>query len=225
MTATIAEIELAADEFALSHVGAQFDDLQYQIEQVVAYDTDHVMPYVWISGPSIQKIDTALQDDESVKSADVLAELEDERLYQMDWISRIETLVQILVEEEGTILSAEGNSEHWTLRILFPTRDALSRTYDYCESQGLYIEIQTVYNIDDGRQGRFGLTDSQQDALSLAFEHGYYDIPRENSMTELAKELNISHQALSERLRRAHQTLVENAVVIGRADHREQRGI
>lgn len=36
---------------------------------------------------------------------------------------------------------------------------------------------------------------------------GYYDVPRTVTLTELADSLDVSHQGLSERLRRAHANL------------------
>ena len=52
------------------------------------------------------------------------------------------------------------------------------------------------------------LTEPQQGAVAEAYRHEYYDVPREVSLDELARELEISHQALSERLRRANRVLV-----------------
>ncbi|WP_336363507.1 helix-turn-helix domain-containing protein [Halalkalicoccus salilacus] len=75
--------------------------------------------------------------------------------------------------------------------------------------------LQRIYNVDDGQQGRFGLTERQESTLTAAYEHGCYGVPREVSLSELAEELDVSHQALSERLRRSHRALVENAVIIG----------
>lgn len=223
MGGTVAEIGIQADEFALAETIRQFDEPQFEIERIVAHDSDCVMPYVWVNSPDLEdlEIDGALKDDESVETAEILTDLGDERLYQMSWVSRIQTLVQILVEEEGTVLSAQGNSDGWTLRILVPEREALSRTYEYCRENELSLEIYSIYNLDEGRKGRFGLTDDQQNTLELAFEHGYYEIPRDALMDDLADEFGISHQALSERLRRAHGTLVENTIVIGR--HEESR--
>ncbi|MCH7662218.1 MAG: prepilin peptidase, partial [Euryarchaeota archaeon] len=63
--------------------------------------------------------------------------------------------------------------------------------------------------------GRFGLTDDQQDVLTIAFDRGYYAIPRETTLSELADDLDASHQALSERMRRAHRNVVKNTVIIG----------
>ncbi len=223
MGGTVVEVGIPAEEFALSETTDRFEDLEYEIERVVAHDDGRVMPYVWIDGPGVGDVEPALEDDDSVEAFERIADLEGERLYRMDWVARIDTLVRILVEEEGAILSAQGNGDDWRLRILFPSREALSRTYDYCEERGLSMEIHTIYDVDDGRQGRFGLTDDQQDTLLAAYDAGYYEIPRRASMDDLAEGMEISHQALSERLRRGHRSLVANAVVIGDQEPGESR--
>lgn len=52
------------------------------------------------------------------------------------------------------------------------------------------------------------LTLPQEEALRVAVEAGYYDIPRPLNLRELAKRLDISSASLSERLRRAEGRVV-----------------
>lgn len=99
--------------------------------------------------------------------------------------------------------------------MLFPDHDSLSRTYEYCTERGLSMDIQKIYDLDEGRQGRFRLTDDQQDILAVAFDRGYYKVPRRVTLSGIADEFDVSHQALSERLRRAHENLINNTVIIG----------
>lgn len=215
MSATIAEFDLPAGEFALSQTISTVDTIEFNIERFVAADPDHVMPYIWITGCSKDDAEATLADDPSVESVQLLSELDGEYLYQMDWIDQIDALVQILVEEEGTVLNARGDGSGWHLRTLFPERDAVSRTYDYCRDNGVSIDFQSIYQLDDGRQGRFGLTDEQQDVVEIAFKNGYFDVPRGITLTDLADVVGISHQALSERLRRGEKSILENTVIIG----------
>ncbi|WP_227379998.1 bacterio-opsin activator domain-containing protein [Haladaptatus halobius] len=225
MPATIVEVELSADEFALSHTLSSVEGVKFEIERVVAHEDDRVMPFVWVSGGDIDRdeFEAILTEDPSLDQLELLADVDDEWLYQMEWVSEIETLVQILVTEEATILAATGNQDSWNLRTLFPDRDALSRTHDYCQEKGLPFEILNIYQLDEGRQGRFGITEDQQEALTRAYDSGYYNIPRKATAEEIADELGVSHQALSERLRRGHGSLVKNALIIGRgADEREK---
>lgn len=63
-------------------------------------------------------------------------------------------------------------------------------------------------------RGEFGLTAERYEVLTAAAERGYFDVPRRLTMTELAEELDISQQALSERLRRGHGTLIDSALRI-----------
>lgn len=217
--ATIGEIYLPSDEFALYHTIETLDDVNFEVERMVAHDESHLMPYVWASDVDRRELEGVLEEDSSVKEFDLLAEPEEEDyLYRMNWVESIETLVHILTEEEGTILVAESTDRGWFLRILFPDRESLSTTYDFCREHELTIEIERIYDIDDGRQGRFGLSTDQEDTIAAAYERGYYSVPRGTSLTELAEELGVSHQALSERLRRGHQRLIENTVIIGRKD-------
>ncbi|MDL5362958.1 helix-turn-helix domain-containing protein [Halalkalicoccus sp. NIPERK01] len=215
MSATIAEIELPTEEFALSETLSEIEDLEFEVERFVAHDADHVMPFVWVSGDDGDRIGETLERDGSVEDLQLLSELDGEWLYRMEWIDQIETLVRILVEEDGSILAAFGDESGWQLRVLFPERDALSRTYDYCRDAGLTMDIRSIYRLDDGREGRFGLTDEQQDTLVAAYERGYFDVPREITLTDLADEIGISHQALSERLRRGEKSVLENTVIVG----------
>jgi predicted DNA binding protein len=218
MGGVIAEFDLPAEEFALSETLAAHDDAEFEVERVVAH-TDRAMPFVWVRADDTEAaaIEETLQGDSTVESVDLLTDLGEERLYRMEWIAHVETLVHVLVEEDGTVLAASGSGRNdaWHLRVLFPEHEAISRTNAFCEDHGLTIDLRRVYQLDDGRKGRFGLTDDQQSTLVAAFEHGFYEVPRSTSMEELATELDVSHQALSERFRRAHGSLVENAIIIG----------
>jgi len=62
---------------------------------------------------------------------------------------------------------------------------------------------------DDLRSGRTDPVEyaAQQEALSLAFDRGYFEIPRRVTLVELGDEVGVSDQALSERLRRAQTKL------------------
>ena len=224
MTGTIAEVLIPADEFALAETFARFDAIEAEAEQVVAIN-GQIMPFVWIRGEdgmNGETITDTLEADSSVANIRQLADLDDEWLYQMEWVDRVEALLYVLTEEEGTILSAEGRNGYWKLRFLFADREALSRTHEHCKRVGLTLDAERIYNLDEGRQGRFGLTEKQLNVLKLAHELGYYDIPRAINAQTFAREIGISHQALSERLRRAHNTLLENTIVSENRGKREK---
>jgi hypothetical protein len=91
-----------------------------------------MMPYVWVTDVDPDELERVLENDPSIEEAEQLARPDTSVLYQMKWISSIEALIHMLVEEEGTVLAAEGTHEGWLLRVLFPICESLSRTYDFC---------------------------------------------------------------------------------------------
>ncbi|MFC4989742.1 MULTISPECIES: helix-turn-helix domain-containing protein [Saliphagus] len=219
MSGTIVEVGLALEDLSLEHTLTAIEGLECEVERLVADDEARVMPFLWVEAPDLEGLDEVFEEDDTVDEVSLVTDLGTERLYRMEWVARIDALVRILVEENGTVLSARADAEGWSLRLLFPTREAVSRTHSYCREKEIGLEIRTIYSLDDGRQGRFDLTDGQQDVLVAAYERGYYEIPRDADLEDLAAEFDISHQALSERLRRAHRSLVENTVIIGEEAH------
>jgi predicted DNA binding protein len=75
-----------------------------------------------------------------------------------------------------------------------PTREYRNR------SGGKQVQL---YDTDPERgPPRDRLTARQRETLRLAHERGYFEIPREVTLDDLADELGVSNQAVSERLRR-----------------------
>lgn len=52
------------------------------------------------------------------------------------------------------------------------------------------------------------LSDRQREAITLAFENGYYDWPRQTEGVELADRMGVAHSTYLEHLRKAEQKLV-----------------
>jgi hypothetical protein len=70
-----------------------------------------------------------------------------------------------------------------------------------------------VYNPHPPVAGR-GLTAAQREAIRAAADRGYFKVPREVSLKELAEQLGVSEQAVSQRLRRGLGNLVAGSVEI-----------
>jgi len=56
------------------------------------------------------------------------------------------------------------------------------------------------------------LTESQLELIQAAVEHGYYDTPRDCSLTDLADEVGIAKSTCSETLHRAEEKIVKRFV-------------
>ena len=204
-----------ADEFALYEATMSLPNVEYEIERIVESGEGTVMPLLWIRGHDDEAITKAFADDPSVRDLSLLAEFDTELLYRMEWTEDVEVVIQMLTNSEAAITNAYGRDGMWSLRVIYPTRKSVHKTLSFCTDEGLTFEIEMLREFKGEPAGRYGLTGAQYEVLRLAGELGYFEIPRDITTTELAEEIGISHQALSERLRRAFDALVEDAILIG----------
>ncbi|WP_435361962.1 helix-turn-helix domain-containing protein [Haloarchaeobius sp. DFWS5] len=214
---SIVTVEVPAAEFALSETLERLEDARFDIERVVSQDAQTVSPYIWAHATvGLEELEAALEADSSVENVKRLEQTEDACLYRMHFVKDANLVQYMITEEAATILNAECRDGKWSMRIMFPEHEGITRTSDFCADSGLDFEIQSIYEMTAQRKGRYGLTESQYETLTAACENGYYDVPREVNLEELAAQFDVSHQALSERIRRAHKALVEEALLFAK---------
>ncbi len=212
---TIVIGSIPAEEFALNHTLESIPGVNFECERIVESGDDAIMPLLWVRNADEESLERAFEEDPSVGTVTRLAAFEDERFYRMDWIQHVRLLLQMLTHSDATILEAYGREGEWRLRVLFPTRDSFSGTHEFCHEHGLAFDIESIRDMEEQPSGRYGLTDAQYRALVEAVRRGYYDVPRGETLTEIAADLDVSHQALSERLRRGTKSLVEDTLLVG----------
>ena len=215
---TIVSGTVPADEFALDHSLETLPDLRFEIERIVSTGDKAVMPLLWIRGASREEVEETLENDPTVDNVTLLGDFDDEWLFQMEWVGHVDLIVQMLTNSEATILDAVGHKDVWKLRVLYPRRSLFSKTHDFCDEHGLDFEVESIRELDGEPAGRYGLTTEQYDVLATAAEMGYFEVPRSVTLQELAEEFDVSHQAVSERLRRATNALVHDTLFVGLND-------
>jgi predicted DNA binding protein len=216
--ATIIEFELPADEFALHETLTACPDAVFEVERVVATNPEQITPYVWVQADGFDELERAFEADPTVEATTVLSETDGERSYRMEWTGPIDLIVHILTEQEGTITHAEGDSDSWRLTVLFPERAALSQAHSYAQEHGFSLDVREIYELEGARRAQFDLTSGQHEVLVAGFEAGYFEVPRKMMLSEFAAQEGISHQALSERLRRGTNSLIERTLITGEGD-------
>lgn len=213
--ATSVILSAESESLVLSETLATLPDVRIECERVVKSGEESIMPLLWTRGADHETLTEAFEEDADVEGVELLTSFENEHLYQMEWVGRIELLLQMLTNGEATILDAYARHDEWKLRVLYPTRDHLSSTHEFCEDHGMSLEIEAIREMEGEPTGRYGLTEGQYEALVAAVQAGHYDVPQETTMEELAAEMDVTHQALSERLRRGTKALVQDTLFIG----------
>ena len=201
---TIAEFRVPAGDFLLAEAFDRLPQLVVRLESSITRS----FPSLWIAGATPVEVEEALGADPSIESHEILVETPDRILCDFTAAATSRRISDELIEEGGSLLDATGANGWWQVEMRFSDRKSLSTTYDRLTDAGARVEVVRVADLTDEVSTHPRLTPEQREALSAAFERGYFEIPRRISMEELAEELDISHQALSERLRRAYDTLV-----------------
>jgi predicted DNA binding protein len=213
--ATIVRGSLSADDFALRESLSSLPAVEFEVEQIVESGEEAVMPLLWVRGADTEAIEEAFASDPSVSNPSLLIDLDEQHLYRMEWVTQVQVVLQMLTNAQATITDAYGTGETWYLRVLYPTRDSLSSTIEYCESNGVAFDVERIRELEGEPAGRYGLSEGQYAALTAAATQGYYDVPREADLQAVAAELGVSHQALSERIRRGTLALIEDTLLLG----------
>ena len=202
---TVVELEIPAARLGVSRTFEQMPTFEFRIGGMIG----DAPPLVWVSGSSRAAIESALEADPSVEVVARLTDAGGERwLYRLEFGRTLKLFQQIVSENTGAILEASGRDATWSLSLLFHDREALSNAHALFERYGFDATVTRVTTMDGVRGEGSPLTKTQYETIVTAYELGYFDVPRKVTLKELAAELDVSHQALSERLRRSHAALV-----------------
>ena len=222
---TVAELRLPAADLALSTAFARRPDLSVRAELVATSRPDRPFSFAWVdagdglaaenarsdperSSPddTVDALLDALAVDPTVGVRSVVVRRGDAALCDLAFCDDVALVADVVTGNDGTILTADATGGEWSLRVRYPSRASLAETVSTLERFGVatrlsQIGCQSVSTAAD-------LTEKQRETVAIAFERGYFEIPRQVSLEDLAEELDVTHQALSERLRRAEQTLL-----------------
>ncbi len=212
MSGVIAEFTIQAEDFAFGEALRTDPAMEITLERIVPTG-ESIMPYIWVRNGDFEHFEVVVRDDPHVAELVLIDQRDSERLYRVEWTEEVRSLTYGINSTHGVILYASGH-EVWDYRIRFPHHDNLRAFYEYLRDHEIPLQLHRVFDLSERHRDGFGasLTPEQKEALLLAHERGYFAIPRKTSLVELATDLGISDQALSERLRRGIDRLLSDGV-------------
>ena len=176
-------------------------------------DPEHNVYFFWIEARDFDAVEATLTEDRTVADFARVAELGDRNTYRIQYSDRAKLISPAITELDGIMLESRSRLSGWVVRLLLPDHGTLYHLKEHADEKGIQFEVreihQTVLTED---HFEFTLTESQTEALVSAYEHGYYDEPRETSLEELGAVLGISRTAVSGRLRRASGELIAQSL-------------
>lgn len=175
-------------------------DVTVELEPIVPLGRDS--QYLWVIGDEYPHAVDVIGTMNAVESVETVDRLPDRALLRVRWSDTNTPLVDLADEEGAIVTEAVGTAEGWTVSVRFPDDRALAAFYDDCYQSGIRLEFRGIYVGDGDTNDGFGMSAVQRETVEAAFEMGYFDVPRRTTIAAIAEELDVSEQAVSERLRR-----------------------
>lgn len=132
-------------------------------------------------------------------------------------IDRCHSIPYLAVDHvgDGVLLDAERSGSEYVWRVLIPEASPVSDLYDAIDRKlrgGLSLKLNHVTEPDG-----WSTTDTAADELSIderqtletAVSAGYYQTPRETTVDELGKRLDVPRSTAQYRLQRAEQKVIQ----------------
>lgn len=208
----IAEFHIWSSELALSETLSSVPHVEIDLVQQAAIDRTRPYGLFWVLGDDLDTFDEKLRADKTVTDVECYTRVEDRALYRARIAQTVDVVVYpVWVEAGAEQMEVTYANGWWRNRMRFPDRSALAELKDWCLANEVEFVLKSIYT-DAGKTSTHGLTDQQCEVLQVALEQGYFEVPRRGTLRDIAAELDISSQAASERLRRAHRQLISESL-------------
>jgi hypothetical protein len=216
----VAEFEIGCEALPLTGVAADVPDAAITLE--MQFNHGNRPPFlVTVQDGSRRAIEDAFGDAYDVGEWTLVGQAGETRRYQvLPALSLEEQLGERLDDLEGLEALATADAiikridvlpDGWRQTGWFADRETF-REFSSFWQRNVTFQLHRLTRDGESEPPGDGLTDRQHEALRIAYELGYFDIPRRASLEDVATELDVSPSSVSERLRRAQTQLIEETV-------------
>lgn len=198
-------IEIPQDKW-LAIFNKKYPELNFQIRSNFPIDTNNGITSFQIRGSSVKQFISDFKDTSSKKTSQILFEGEDIVILNVKevdpWI--LNTLVKTELLVSYPVLVKEGKIKMEAIT----SRSKVDRFLAQLKKKGITAKIERIGYYFKSTL----LTKRQNEIVNLAYQKGFFNIPRTVSLSKFASDLNISKSALSETLRRIFKKLAHNYI-------------
>ncbi|WP_293033076.1 helix-turn-helix domain-containing protein [Natronococcus sp.] len=210
----VAEFTIPTDAFALKHTFDTVPDATVEIERLATHSREWVMPFLWVTSNDLEAVERSLEADPDIQEVRTLDVAGDIGYFNVHWSEHLQRLIDEIVDQRGIVQEAEAKNGRWYLKLKFVDESVLEKFQAHFRGRDRTFELQRLYRGIEPKERRYDLTPEQREVLTTAREMGYFEVPRETQIEELAAELGISTNSVSQRLRRATDNLVGNTLTV-----------
>lgn len=178
-------------------------DTTFRVSSVLP-GSDVAIAVIELTASNPVPILTAIDEQSDIRDLELLWKHDETALLQVE-TSNPSLLVPM--QRAGvpmeTPFAVENGAVTWELTTSADRLSALGDAFDEC---GIEYRIEYVHAVDASRAENL-LTDRQLEVFLTALDAGYYDVPREATLTDVASSLGVSKSTCSDVLHRAESRI------------------
>jgi predicted DNA binding protein len=210
---------VAAEGFtSVGRTIASHPDIVHEgIQHITMLDDSTVLMLTRLRG-DLERARTILEDRSDVRQCEVFGREDGYAYIHGDATETVQQLLAIQREHQVLIDTpieftnrTAGDSEELRVTLLGDDRTLQGAVADAPDTVEVRLEETGDYKPDLDEVAAL-LTDRQREVLSVAVEHGYYEIPRQTTYEEIAAELGVTAGTVSEHLQKVEATVLSTLV-------------
>jgi hypothetical protein len=197
------------DVLWIGAVSREFPETTFRVLSAIP-SGDHGFGLLEVESDAVPAVLEAVDAGDGVSSVELLRRTEDTAVVQFE---TGDPLLLRSIQQSGAPVELPVTVRDGSAVLeLSASRDRLSAFGDQLDAFGLPYTLDRVYDAVDPPSL---LTDDQRELLVTAVEMGYYDTPRECTLTALADAVGLAKSTASVTLHRAEERVIKEFVVDG----------
>ena len=214
MTDIQARVRIKHPDIVLTETVAH--DRTSKVRSVLEAGTDPTSGkfFYHVESSDFRQFEDGLRNDHTVGEFEQIIETNDGKaIYSFEYTDEAKVFSPVISAANGVVLDMENDENTWIFTVWMPERSNLADLWDSARRHDIDIELLGVNEYASLATTDAGLTDSQREALFVAFEAGYFEEPRNATLGEVAAELDISQPAAGGLLRRGVERLIISSLM------------
>lgn len=212
MSIIVTEVSIPSDAFAVGNVLHGHSDILIDLTKFVPTGQSFI-PYFWAETEDVTTFEECVRSDDRVESLTALDTTGNRTLYKIEWAIDVDGFITTVAAHDLLIEDARGTEDRWKFRLRGYDRENFASFQQTLLDEGIPLHVHRIWSPKAPGDEPYGLTETQRETLELAFNDGYFDVPRNASLDDLGEQLDVSRQSVSRRIRQGVHNLLGSTLM------------
>lgn len=212
MSIVVTEVSIPSDAFPVGTILNDGSDALVNLTKFVPTGKSFI-PYFWVETEDVAAFEKSVRADDRVDSLTALDTSQNRTLYKIEWAGETDGFISAVAAHDLLIKGARGTEERWRFRLHGFDRENFASFQQTVLDEGIPLHVHRIWNPKSPDDNPYGLTETQRKTLELAFNEGYFDVPKNTSLDDLGEKLDVSRQSVSRRVRQGVRNLLDTTLM------------